>query len=550
MKLFAQQPRQVPAAAIIKYNPQILLSPDGAAIVIKLLYEKGFSLEAAQVLNQNGNLAALLAQLVAKEDRWGKRELDLIQSNLAPALQQALSTNPTSTSYYNGSREHNQAIASAIVLSPEHGNELRSATGIGSARLFDLRGPLSPVFLPLKLRQVPIIIAGAGPAGLMTVRALTDLGFENITVIDPSGEYGGIWRKANVVEGSKNNPGEFGFGHTLLEAAPGRASTVAEFLDDIVFLTQDPPIPLKGKVIKIVPGDLEHKVIVELRGDKFGCTQEFTAPIVINTMGLGKPKKVNDPSRMISDTPKDAGVRWQEALIDETGAANDKARRTLKNKTVVLIGLGNSTIEMLHQIQTLNDRGFNIDYQVMTHYPEESLSMPSLAISHKDKTFAPLFRDVKLGRNLVDLEADLAWAREAYDRALLEGRISSRVCRWGFYPEEHKFIFHTAGDKEIYENRIRCDRLYTLIGYEQSIESKKAMGMSLDEDGYPLYDYDGEFQKEVPGERYQGCYGLGAVLQNPWDENTLVMPGIMHRLPDMIFSIIMEAARYALPSLR
>ena len=52
-----------------------------------------------------------------------------------------------------------------------------------------------------------------------------------------------------------------------------------------------------------------------------------------------------------------------------------KLAEKLKDKNLTLIGIGNSTIEMLMQIQELKSKGINIKYKVLTHYPEESVKI-------------------------------------------------------------------------------------------------------------------------------------------------------------------------------
>ena len=67
--------------------------------------------------------------------------------------------------------------------------------------------------------------------------------------------------------------------------------------------------------------------------------------------------------------------------------------------------------------------------------------------------------------------------------------------------------------------------------------------------GFPLYDYDGEFQKK-PGaigrERvYKGYFGIGAILDSSHNQNSIVIPGMIHSIPDLLFGIIMRSYEFS-----
>jgi hypothetical protein len=75
------------------------------------------------------------------------------------------------------------------------------------------------------------------------------------------------------------------------------------------------------------------------------------------------------------------------------------------------------------------------------------------------------------------------------------------------------------------------------------------MGFSYDKDGlYPHYDYDGEFMRDptaTGGERlFKGYFGLGSILNAPGNRNSIVIPGMIFRAPDMMFGIIIRTAEH------
>ena len=102
-----------------------------------------------------------------------------------------------------------------------------------------------------------------------------------------------------------------------------------------------------------MPGDLQHTVYYQTAEG----ADYLRAPIVINTLGVGKPLPPNRKGYMTTSVKgSEAGIRWQQVLTPEQA-------EKYRSKSLVFIGLGNSTAEMLMQISKLNAQGFNIDYK-------------------------------------------------------------------------------------------------------------------------------------------------------------------------------------------
>ena len=58
-----------------------------------------------------------------------------------------------------------------------------------------------------------------------------------------------------------------------------------------------------------------------------------------------------------------------------------------------------------------------------------------------------------------------------------------------------------------------------------------------------MYEYDGEFQDDY-GEVMKGYFGFGAVLDAPHNPNAIVIPGMMARLGDLLFGVLMRAVEF------
>ena len=242
----------------------------------------------------------------------------------------------------------------------------------------------------------------------------------------------------------------------------------------------------------VVPRPLNHKLV-------FGSGKEKRFPIVINCMGLGKPTPLSDPTRMTTNaTGTQVGHRWQQILN----------KSQVNNKRIVLIGLGNSTAEMLRQIHEFQDEGVNADYRVLTHYPLDSVMNPSHPIFHGGRMFR-VFRD--LAHNLVDYQGDLPESRYDYFRALNAGKIISGVKKW-LIRENHIFVFD-GNDKIL--DRFPFDQIFALTGYKHIAETFEKMGCAYDPSmSCAHFDYDGEFTIPRPiGRRIlKGYFGFGNIL--------------------------------------
>ncbi len=377
--------------------------------------------------------------------------------------------------------------------------------------------------LPHQYRDVPIAIIGAGPAGIMLQRGLRRLGFEDVRMFEKREEFG-IWSQKNVYEGSRNNPRDVLFDSTAkLDAAPGGGHEVRSFLREVKVKE-----PTKLSIKKIEPKDLDHTVIFT-----DGTKRNF--PIVINAMGLGKPVEVSDPERMIGPEKRTPAKRWQQPNLSATD---------VKGKRFIFIGLGNSTAEMIRQLHRYEDAGIDVDYRILTHYPRDSVFGPSDTVYSRGTNYR-VFRDISKPQ-LVSYQGDLPEARSDYYRALMSGRIISDVKKWDVDARGKKMAVYSGKSSP---TEIQFDDLYLLAGYRHSPEAFKEMGCTYDHDlRCALHDYDGEIIRKVNikgGDRvHRGYFGFGAVLDAPHNLNSVVIPGMAFRLPDLLFGIVMRAGEY------
>lgn len=475
------------------------------------IQSKGYPEAALRKMLSEGVLSLLVFNRLLR--RSGNS--DLYRYWLESALNRHRVEFDTNLEAYRATAQQNAAIDAAPYRSLDAPN--RQLVFIGAA------SKLAPTNFTMSapVKATPIIIIGTGPSGYMAAHALYRAGFTKISMIDKSPTNGGIWQQDNV-RLSRNNPRPVNMIDRLsLNPAPGSGEEVLEFVNDSA---RDTEIfaRLTGTVTKVDTALLNYAVHYVTR--ESAVVSVLRAPIVINCMGLGKPKPLSDESRMtcgVTDT--EAGPRWQQIL--------DPSK--VKGKRLCFIGLGNSTAEMIVQMERFIRAGVDTDYRVLTHYPNDAIQSPEFSVSHKAQTFR-VFRDLSIP-NLTSFEGDLDEPRAAYFSALRSDKIIPNVKHW------HKNNNRTVGLSTIrrgrYDREIPIDQTYPLIGYQIQPETYRSMGIPI-QAKEPQYDYDGEFSG------LHGYFGLGAVLETSWNKNAVVIPGNAFRLNDLLAGVVLRAYQY------
>lgn len=514
-------PQKLTAIENLKINgiqsPSLL--PDLGGTIAKVLKDKEHSPQVATILSKKRIFGGMISNLLIHNPDA------VVETSLVNYFGQALSTvKPAKTETYKSTPEQNKRIDFALstgISSFIPGNK----TGIGAAARFKVdRLNLGTT------RTTKIAIIGYGAAGILVSYALRQIGFDDVKAFEKTDKERGIWNREDVVNGSRNNPFKFDFQGGTVQAAPGEGSEVSSFLSNYQYGA------LKNTSIEsFVPGDnFNHKF--KTISSVYGSGED-EYPIVINCTGLGKPKPLSDKIRMeTKESATSAGAkRWQKQLN----------RKDVEGKRFVFIGLGNSTAEMLRQIHRFQDDGIEVDYRILTHYPKEAVLFPDDVVEGKDLSYFGkkyrVFRDISKP-NLVDFQGDLPLSRYDYFRALRAGKIVSDVVEW---QKEDSNVLSYRKRYEIRTN-YQFDHLYVLTGYKQPEEEIKNFGIGWDKvNQCPRYDYDGEFLDEHK-KKIRGYFGFGSVLEAPHNPNAIVIPGMLFRLGDLLFGVIMRAAEYQL----
>lgn len=519
----------------------------------QLIADKGFSYDAIHSLLdmeiglETVGLLGGLFNMMKGQERVHPGDMEKITNALRAAK-------PNKQPHYRGTAEENEAIDTSL-----H-QRFPTRFGKGTARSFDMGGSLH-TFITVNsenhetLSTIPITIMGAGPAGIMMARALVDMGFKEVTIIDEQGEFKGLWNYPNVARASKNNPYNLSYHSnntsTRLQATGdkntfGTGQEVVDFLEDIIF---PPPTALAeslpqavdgiaGKIISVSPERNDAGMYEITYYDK--ATQQnqtHEAALVINTLGKGKYK---DPTKgpMTTDAASAAQAKhWQEIILDR------EKLKQLMGKHFTFVGLGNSTLEMVRQIQYLNQHVFTrnnrITFTILTHYTEKQFEP-------KDDRKRALYRDLSIP-DLTGVAGDIPEVDAAMQYALEEGAVKTNVAEW-HYDRDMKKVAFTTTDGTTHEASCDNGYLYTLIGYGRTQEEFAQLGILADQNGNPYSDYDGEYQR-APGATgitrvMDGYFGLGGTIATDTDTNAEVIPGMLFRMRMMMPSVLVRAQEH------
>lgn len=523
--------------------------------------DKGFDPEAINFLGAHNSLVELtsrfLGRLVPQDSRY--------QELLAPRIGLTeIHYNGHEPVSYTGSVGENRRIDEAykdLIHRSSRGdwNPVKDTplSGFGATPHFDSRGVKLAPEVKEVFAHTPVVVLGAGAAGILTAYGLSEIGFSDITIIDKQKEKGGIWTQKNAREGTINTPFNLSFNKLYAQRAShrfekGRRATSQNVMADGGEINYDflqeafersGAKIVEGQIRTVIPSDLAH--IVEF--DTPQGAQSIEAPIVINALGATRPLDPSHESRMITATPKEAGRRWQKQFTEEE-------LKQLKGQQVVEIGLGNSTMEDAAQ---LLQRG--VDFVILTHLNGNAVANPTLRtdlVTRKDgksgyesgnqdnpAKYGSVFRNFEV-LDLTNVAGDLDWVNNTFMTARNSGRIYPGIVEWA---RDRKAKKVHALDSRGNEHTFRADKVATNIGYGNDPSVMEAMGAVVIDQykGSIAADYDGEIQRK-PGSYgrnriYPGYFGVGSILKSDMNPNAQVLGGIMHKIYDVCFTASVRA---------
>ncbi|MDB5185727.1 MAG: hypothetical protein JWL85_250, partial [Candidatus Saccharibacteria bacterium] len=233
------------------------------------------------------------------------------------------------------------------------------------------------------------------------------------------------------------------------------------------------------------------------------------------------PRRI-DGSRIRSNLDTIVSEVLPEKLIVERHQRRLTDEELALGRPIVLLGLGNSTAAMLHQIHRYEDAhpGKAIDYLVLTDLPKAAVEDPTREVNgHKS-----VFRKPKQ-KYLTGYSGDLERDRESYYRALDDKRIVPGVCAVNYDRVTGSLVIEDAEGEWETEKAL----VFALIGYERDQKLLRSIGALVGGE-VSIRPCDGAVSTETDGYS-SSVYALGSFAATRENPNAGVIPGIQGQVP-------------------
>lgn len=419
------------------------------------------------------------------------------------------------------------------VLTPDvdgytHNSPDRDTPALPNARLTP-RGGANELY-PLDDSRIAFIGAGAGSILLASYLTRRGADSSNMTVLDPSGQYGGKWRDEEVRFGGFNNPEALHFGAHHLPLDNRSGDQMIKYLQGIAHdYLED--VPLVGSTVSnISPQTREGTWLVRTESG-----HRIETDIVVVAAGTPKPNKI-DGQRISSnldqfpsqpDGTQFVVERNQRKLTDE------ELEASANGKPIVIMGLGNSMAAMIHQIQRYEDANFaTLNYTIITDRSANAVEHPYRSFDGKPS----IFRDPQ-NAYLTGYSADLDRDCDSYFRALYDGRILPAIAAVNYDEKTGQLIVEDRfGDKSSF-NR---PQVFALLGHSPDATLFRQLDALADNertrDGRRVRANDGAVY--VNGRGYMSnVYAIGSMAATHANRNALVIPGIKGQVKSTTLTI-------------
>lgn len=392
------------------------------------------------------------------------------------------------------------------------------------------RGDVDELY-PLGNTRIAFIGAGAG--SILLASYLTGRGADsgNMTILDPSGDYGGKWRSKDVRVGGFNNPQALSFADHRLPLDNRSGDNMIGYLEGIAHdYLEDVPL-LGDSVSSISPLTREDTWLV---GTENGDRLE--ADIVVMAAGTPKPNKI-DGSRISSNLDQfpsqpDGGTRFVVER-NQRGLTDEELEASANGKPIVIVGLGNSMAAMIHQIQKYEDSHFvTLNYVVLTDRGPNAIEHPDLSFGGKRS----IFRDPQ-NAYLTGYSADLARDHDSYFRALYDDRILPSISDVNYDEATGQLVVKDRfGEERVFNN----PQVFALLGHSPDTALFRQLGALADNgrarDERLIRANDGAVHVHDKG-YLSNVYAIGSMAATYANRNSLVIPGIKGQVRSTVLTI-------------
>jgi hypothetical protein len=380
-----------------------------------------------------------------------------------------------------------------------------------------------------------VAFVGAGLASTSLAAYLTHRGLsaEHMTLIDPTGDFGGQWQDPNVQLGGFNNPVD-------MAILPGHVLDTSNRSGEKMLAMQRELAAAQLEDCTLVPDSVADLQRDKKSGEWHVRTSQgavVDADYVVVANGTPYPRKIDGP-RIQSNLDEMPGrVAPEELLIEREQRALTKQDLS-SGRELVFMGIGNSTGTMLRQLQYYEIKtGLTVPYTILTDRSQQALENPARSRDGKP----PIYRDPQNGY-LTGYSGDIREDNVGYRQALLEGRIVSGVRQVNYSRKSGGLqIVTTQGARKIIPaphvfallGNVRDYRLFDKIGNDVRTSSRVSPA---------IRPVDGAVRTKRDGYK-SNVFALGSVAATSYDPNAAVGPGIASRLPHV--ALTMAVRTYA-----
>ncbi len=395
--------------------------------------------------------------------------------------------------------------------------------------------------------QISMAIIGDGPAAVLSARLRSEMGYQHTTVIGRTKRElpkRGIWNHDRVALRGHNTFATVRvFGAELSSTGDRTGGEIRDFLDNIGSDLGRSRYR-EGLVTGVRFDRLSHQYLVTVQKD--GASAELPYDTVCIATGNAQPKDIDAPDAPMTTNARAVGAtmkRWQEPLPE-------KVRESFRGKSPVVVGLGNSAMEMIAEFLEMQEQGIPVHPRILTHLGRRALAEPDRVVLGTAGTLeGPVFRHPS---NLTKVAGDIPKIRDRYEAARLRGWIVPDVRHWEVHyrdPEKREGIYllveTQSPDGGVEHLRIDdVPMIYALIGYQNDAEKLQSWGCKLDENGAVQYHPVTHRVETTFGDE-GGMYILGAAASRPDNRNPEVIPGMIRDMSQLAFAEIVRANRRA-----
>jgi hypothetical protein len=361
-----------------------------------------------------------------------------------------------------------------------------------------------------------IAAIGAGAASTLWASYMVERGFNpgNITFFEPSGRFGGQWNKDGTIDFNNPEPLVFSPGHTL-SLDDRRGIRMRSFLRGIAGAYLGSSRMIADAATGITRDNLGNWIV---SGDD---SEKVEADYVVVGTGAPHPRRISG-NRLLSNLDMLGSIDPKD-LIVEREQRRLSVEELESGRTIVLVGLGNSTGTMLRQIQAYEDKNFaSVPHVVISDLPLEAVENPRRSFDgHKS-----IFRDPR--RNyFTGYSADIFEHKLAYERALYDGKIVSDARAVLFDPQTKQLVI-VAKDSHL---SIETPHVFALLGFERDNTLFEKLGaMTLGDSPCSERDPNIRFSDGAVATSDEGyasnIFAAGAVMATSKNSSVAVIPGM------------------------